>query len=100
MARCVAKDRASMVRGSIVKLRRKCGKPNCRCVDGDLHETWVLSTSVTGRTRMVSVPESLLGDVRQAVANYRQARRALDSQALAGLQRLRRTLAKEHRRTT
>ena len=100
MARRVAKNQASMVRGSVVKLRRKCGKPNCRCVDGDLHETWVLSTSVTGRTRMVFVPESLLGDVRQAVANYRQARRALDSHALTGFQCLCRTLAKERRRTT
>ena len=35
-----------LVRGSVVTHRRRCGKPNCRCADGEaLHESTVLSYS-------------------------------------------------------
>ena len=43
-----------MIRGSVVTHRRRCGKPNCRCADGEaLHESTVLSYSEGGRTRFV-----------------------------------------------
>ena len=29
-----------MVQGSFYLLRRKCGKPNCRCASGQLHASW------------------------------------------------------------
>jgi hypothetical protein len=36
-------------RGSLVTLRRRCGKPSCRCADGErLHETPALSYSDGG----------------------------------------------------
>ena len=34
-----------MIRGSVIVHRRGCGKPNCRCAAGDLHEATVLSYS-------------------------------------------------------
>ena len=35
-----------MIRGSVVVQRRRCGKANCRCADGEsLHEATVLSYS-------------------------------------------------------
>ena len=37
-----------MIRGSVVVHRRRCGKPNCRCAGGDLHEATVLSYSERG----------------------------------------------------
>ena len=46
-----------LVRGSVVTHRRRCGKPNCRCADGEaLHETTVLSYSEGGRTRLLTLP--------------------------------------------
>ncbi len=32
-----------LIRGSVVVHRRRCGKPNCRCAAGDLHEAMVMS---------------------------------------------------------
>ena len=41
-----------LLRGSLVTLRRRCGKPSCRCAVGEqLHETPALSHSEGGRTR-------------------------------------------------
>jgi hypothetical protein len=37
-----------MVQGSFYLLRRKCGKPNCRCAAGQLHATYVLTRSEQG----------------------------------------------------
>jgi hypothetical protein len=47
-----------VVRGSIVTLRRRCGKQSCRCVEGDPHETPALSYSVEGRTKMLTLSEA------------------------------------------
>jgi hypothetical protein len=38
-----------MVQGSFYLLRRKCGKPNCRCSSGRLHATWVLTVANKAR---------------------------------------------------
>jgi hypothetical protein len=48
-----------MIRGSVVVQRRRCGKANCRCADGEaLHEATVLSysESVRSRTVMLAAP--------------------------------------------
>jgi hypothetical protein len=46
-----------LVRGSVVTHRRRCGKPNCRCADGEaLHESTVLSYFEGGRTRLLMLP--------------------------------------------
>jgi hypothetical protein len=43
-----------LLRGSVVVRRRRCGKPNCRCADGQqLHEAPALSYSDRGRTKIV-----------------------------------------------
>jgi hypothetical protein len=41
--------------GSLITLRRKCGKANCRCASGTPHETPALSYSVAGRTRILTL---------------------------------------------
>ena len=46
-----------MVPGSLYLLRRKCGKPNCRCVAGELHARWVLTRSEQGQQRLYSVSD-------------------------------------------
>ena len=82
-----------MLRGSVLKLRRACGKPNCRCAQGEPHESWVLSYSVKGRTRMLPVPESEVTAIREALTGHRVAVRSLETQAMAGIERLRRLFA-------
>jgi hypothetical protein len=62
------------MRGSLIVLRRRCGKPNCRCADGEsLHEAAALSYSERGRTRMLMLPASAVPEVAEATARYRAA---------------------------
>lgn len=78
-------SRSRMVRGSLVTHRRRCGKPTCRCADGELlHESTVLSYSERGRTRVVMVPTGEVAAVRAAVEAYRAAQGALQAQGEAG----------------
>ena len=73
-----------MIRGSVVVHRRRCGKPNCRCAAGDLHEATVLSYSERGRTRFVMLPPAEVAAVAAAVDRYRAAEAELAAAGEAG----------------
>ena len=78
-----------MVRGSVVVHPRRCGKPNCKCASGEaLHKQVLLSYSLDGRPRSVSLPEDLVEAVSAATTRYRQARLAIEAQGTAGLETL------------
>ena len=82
-----------MVRGTILQLRRRCGKPQCHCAKGDPHVTWALSYSEKGRTRMLTVRPEELSELRENLARYRAAATALERAALAGIAQWRRRKA-------
>jgi len=82
-----------MFRGSIIRLRRRCGKPNCRCADGDLHESWALSYSVKGRTRMLPLSEQDIPRVERGIELYKKESAALQGRALKGIEGLRKERA-------
>ncbi len=65
-----------MIRGSFYLLRRKCGKPNCRCATGQLHPAYVLTRSEAGKDRLYPVPKDQRAAVRQRAAEYRRFQRA------------------------
>ena len=65
-----------MVRGSFYLLRRKCGKPNCRCARGQLHPVYVLTRSEAGKDRLYPVPKEQRAEVRARAAEYRRYQRA------------------------
>ena len=65
-----------MVQGSFYLLRRKCGKPNCRCAHGQLHATYVLTRSEQGKDRLYTVPQEQRAQVRKWAAEYRRYQRA------------------------
>lgn len=79
-----------MLRGSLITMRRRCGKPTCRCVDGTaLHESPALSVSLSGRSVTVSLRTAEVPAVAAALARYQSARDALEAQASAGVAALR-----------
>lgn len=61
--------------GSLYLLRRKCGKVSCRCAQGDLHESWVLTRSQEGKPKLYPVPPEQRARVRQLTAAYRRYQR-------------------------
>jgi hypothetical protein len=65
-----------MVQGSFYLLRRKCGKPNCRCATGQLHAAYVLTRSEQGKDRLYMVPKEQRAQVRKWAAEYRWYQRA------------------------
>ena len=73
-----------MIRGSVVVHRRRCGKRNCRCAAGELHESSVLSYSERGRTRFVMLPPAEVAAVAAAVERYRTAEAKLAAVGEAG----------------
>jgi hypothetical protein len=84
------KQEAGMVRGTILVLRRRCGKAQCRCAEGEPHVSWALSYSVKGRTRMLCVGAEELPALRRDLARYRAAVTSLEREALAGIAQWRR----------
>lgn len=68
--------RESLLPGSLYTLRRKCGKPNCRCTRGELHESIVLSYRGQGRPKNFSPPPEQIDTLRKLTDEYRRVRQA------------------------
>jgi hypothetical protein len=69
----------AMLRGSLVKKYRRCGKPNCHCVEEQGHEGYALSVSMPGRSPlMVYVSLKNKEMVTQALVNYQNAQRVME----------------------
>jgi len=64
-----------VIKGSVYELKRKCGKPGCRCTKGQLHRSMVLSSSEKGRTRLLIIPHGFLLEVKSKVQRYQKLRR-------------------------
>ena len=80
----------AMVRGSLITMRRRCGKTDCRCAQGTtLHEGPALSVSVDGRSITISLHAGEVAEVAAALDRYRSARDTLRAQADAGVAALR-----------
>ena len=84
-----------LLRGSLIVLRRKCGKPACACAQGTPHETPALSVSLRNVTQLLTLRPHDLPAVRAALRRYRSAVQDLDRRALAGVKLLRQRLRKE-----
>ena len=69
-------EREPLLPGSLYTSRRKCGKPNCRCTRGQLHESTVLSYRGEKRPRNISPPPEQLDALRQMTDDYRRVRQA------------------------
>lgn len=75
------RDAPRVLPGSLITLRRKCGKPTCHCASGAPHETPALSYSVRGRTKMLTLNAEEVPAVAKAVARYRKAVGDLETEA-------------------
>ena len=67
---------AQLIPGSFYLLRRKCGKPSCRCAQGHLHATWVLTRSEAGQHKLYAVPPAQRARVRQLAAAWKRSQKA------------------------
>ena len=65
-----------VIKGTVYELKRKCGKPGCKCAHGDLHARMVISASEGGKTRLQVIPHGFLVEVQGKVGRYQELRRA------------------------
>ncbi|HYV30250.1 MAG TPA: DUF6788 family protein [Candidatus Binatia bacterium] len=67
---------AECLPGSFYLLRRKCGKPSCRCAQGHLHTSWVLTRSESGKHKLYPVPPEDRARVRKLAASWKRSQKA------------------------
>lgn len=64
-----------VIKGTVYELKRRCGKPGCKCARGELHVRMVVSASEGGKTRLQVIPHGFLVEVRAKVQRYQELRR-------------------------
>lgn len=77
-----------LLRGSLVTMQRTCGKPGCRCNDGQLHVSLYLAVRVGQRRKMIYVPAELEARVREWVASSQEIDRLLEIVSQSCLEQL------------
>lgn len=75
-----------IIKGSLVWLKRVCGKEGCRCYRGKKHVSLYLSRSIKGRTAMTYIPHKYEDVVQEAVAEYKRALKKLEEISQANLE--------------
>jgi hypothetical protein len=63
--------------GSLALTYRRCGKPTCRCAQGEGHPSWSLTFMVGGKKRVEHIPTEWVEQVRRRVELGRQAKEAV-----------------------
>lgn len=96
-----ALTREPLMRGSIVKRWRTCGKPNCACAtDRDArHRGNVLTVFLDGRTQTLALREADEGRVRASIDAYERAWQIISALTACALADMRRQ-ARERRRSS
>lgn len=56
-----------LIGGCLSQTHRRCGKPNCRCANGQGHPMWSLTSSYRGRRRVDRVPRDWVEELERAV---------------------------------
>ncbi len=83
------KQADGLVHGSLIRMRRRCGNPNCRCATQDRkHESWYLGITRKRKTRMKHIGKVQEAMVRRWLDADRKARDLLDQISDAAWKRL------------
>ncbi len=85
MAKRRGSEEIQLLRGALFTLRRKCGKPTCRCATGEPHETPALAYPAAQRYNPNALP---MGPTAEKVAQlYKIQRKEMEEFALASHQK-------------
>jgi len=74
-----------MLLGSLVTMRRQCGKETCRCTRGHKHVSLYLATRLAGKRKMIYVPKELENKVRRWSHDGHQAANLIERACQASL---------------
>lgn len=81
-----------LLRGSLLETYKRCGRPNCHCVDGPGHgpKRYLAVTRPGGQPRRDYVPNAAHPQVARYLDNFRKLRKALDEICAINTELLRR----------
>ena len=69
---------ARFLRGALSLRNIRCGKPGCRCTQGELHDCLYLVRRQGGKLRQLFVPRQWAGRIREAVKNHQKMERLIE----------------------
>ena len=73
--------------GSLVPLKRVCGKEGCKCQRGELHPGLCVALRVGEKRKMIYVPKALEATARRWVSTYQKAWHLMEEISQASLER-------------
>src|SRR5260370_41116171 len=71
-------QQALFLRGTLSLRSRRCAKPNCRFVRGQLHASLYLVQSHDGKLRQLAIHRAWEDRVREAVHNYQHMQELIE----------------------
>jgi hypothetical protein len=69
----------ALLRGSLVRMQRTCGKKNCRCQQGEKHPALCLAIRLGNQRKMIYIPRALEDTVRRWVETGQEVDGLLDA---------------------
>jgi len=81
----------NLMRGTVVEVGVKCGRPGCACAQGERHRKLHLSLNLGGRTRGCYLGEERAAAVAPLIAEYERAWRLINALTTVNLDLLRGT---------
>ncbi len=85
----------NLLPGSLSLQYARCGKPNCRCTEGEGHSMWSLTYMADGKKHVQHIPKNLVEEVRKRVEAGREYQDAVREVLAANARLL--TLARKQR---
>lgn len=68
-----------ILRGSLFKRFRRCGRPTCHCAQGQGHPVFCVSVSrAEGKTEQITVPAELVPVAKAWIRNYQRLWRQIE----------------------
>ena len=79
---------APLLRGSLVTMSRRCGKPGCHCINGEKHASLYLAIRRGKQRKMIYIPSELEQQVREWVQSSQEIDRLLELVSQSCLEQL------------
>lgn len=77
-----------ILRGSIVIVKRYCGKANCRCAKGHKHRSLYISQSNNGQSRLKYIPRLSEKEASRLIKNYHALKAVMEEISRINMQLL------------
>ena len=65
-------EQKKFIRGTLVCLRNKCGKSNCKCAKGQPHVSLYIRQSLKGKPKMTLIPKVKWEQVQEMNKRYKE----------------------------